>query len=280
MTHSISEEYALKVNGLSYNLPNGTTLLNSVSFNLHAGEILALVGLNGSGKTTLIRLLAGLLVPSLGNISFSNRAFEGLSITERARQIAYFGQHDDADGRLLVNDFVGLGLFPHRSSLSSKEIKNRIEDALDRVGLFEKSNYQIAQLSGGERQRAKFARAVCQAPKLLLLDEPTNHLDPAAKGALLTAAMQLGITVVTALHDLTLIDDFATHVAVLKDGSLAGFGHPSDIINPQIIQEIFGVQMFRLQHPNKQRMLSSLDVMMGGQNRFFVNKKSSLTNRF
>ncbi len=114
MTHSISEEYALKVNGLSYNLPNGTTLLNSVSFNLHAGEILALVGLNGSGKTTLIRLLAGLLVPSLGNISFSNRAFEGLSITERARQIAYFGQHDDADGRLLVNDFVGLGLFPNR----------------------------------------------------------------------------------------------------------------------------------------------------------------------
>ena len=126
MTHSISKEYALKVNGLSYNLPNGTTLLNSVSFNLHAGEILALVGLNGSGKTTLIRLLAGLLVPSLGNISFSNRAFEGLSITERARQIAYFGQHDDADGRLLVNDFVGLGLFPHRSSLSSKEIKQPI----------------------------------------------------------------------------------------------------------------------------------------------------------
>ena len=120
---------------------------------------------------------------------------------------------------------------------------------------------------------------MCQAPKLLLLDEPTNHLDPAAKGALLTAAMQLGITVVIALHDLTLIDDFATHVAVLKDGSLAEFGHPSDIINPQIIQEIFGVQMFRLQHPNKQRMLSSLDVMMGGQNGFFVNKKSSLTNR-
>ena len=92
--------------------------------------------------------------------------------------------------------------------------------------------------------------------------------------------MQLGITVVTALHDLTLIDDFATHVVDLKkNGCLAGIGHPSDIINPQIIQEIFGVQMFRLQHPNKQRMLSSLDVMMGGQNGFFVNKKSSLTNR-
>ena len=120
---------------------------------------------------------------------------------------------------------------------------------------------------------------MCQTQKLLLLDEPTNHHDQAAKGALLNAAMQLGIKVVTALHDLTLIDDFATHVAVLKDGSLAGFGHPSDIINPQIIQEIFGVQMFRLQHLNEQHMLSSLDVMMSGQKGFFVNK-SSLTNRF
>ena len=120
---------------------------------------------------------------------------------------------------------------------------------------------------------------MCQTQKLLLLDEPTNHHDQAAKGPLLNAAMQLGIKVVTALHDLTLIDDFATHVAILKDGSLAGFGHPSDIINPQIIQENFGVQMFRLQHLYEQHMLSSLDVMMNGQKGFFVNK-SSLTNRF
>ena len=67
--------------------------------------------------------------------------------------------------------------------------------------VLDKSVSRMSELSGGERQRAKFARAVCQTPKLLLLDEPTNHLDPAAKGALLTAAMQLGITVVTALHD-------------------------------------------------------------------------------
>ena len=113
-------------------------------------------------------------------------------------------------------DFVGLELFQHRSLVSSKEIKNRIEDALERVGLFEKSNYHISQFSGGDRQRTKFDRAVCQTQKLLLLDEPTNHHDQAAKGPLLNAAMQLGIKVVTALHDLTLIDDFATHVVDLK----------------------------------------------------------------
>ena len=97
-----------------------------------------------------------------------------------------------------------------------RKIKNRNEDALERVGLFEKSNYHISQFSGGDRQRTKFDRAVCQTQKLLLLDEPTNHHDQAAKGPLLNAAMQLGIKVVTALHDLTLIDDFATHVVDLK----------------------------------------------------------------
>ena len=95
------------------------------------------------------------------------------------------------------------------------EIKNRIEDALERVGLFEKSNYHISQFSGGERQWTKFDRAVFKAQKLLLLDEPINHHDPVAKGLLLNAAMQLGIKVVTALHDLTLINDFATRVVDL-----------------------------------------------------------------
>jgi iron complex transport system ATP-binding protein len=97
------------------------------------------------------------------------------------------------------------------------------------------------------------------------LDEPTNHLDPAARGALLTSAMRLGITVVTALHDLTLIEALANHVAVLRQGRLAAFGHPADILNPDTVQEIFGVQMFRLAHPHEPRILPSLDIVIGGQ---------------
>ena len=137
--------------------------------------------------------------------------------------------------------------------------------------MVDKSASRMSELSGGERQRAKFARAVCQTPKLLLLDEPTNHLDPAAKGALLTAAMQLGITVVTALHDLTLIDSFASHVAVLKQGQLTAFGHPADILNADTVKETFGVQLFRLQHPNQPRVIPSLDVEIGGESGFVIH---------
>ena len=160
-----------------------------------------------------------------------------------------------------------LGTLPHRASLSDADISDRVADALEQVGLARMATARLETLSGGERQRGKFAHAICQAPRLLLLDEPTNHLDPAARGALLTAALDLGITVVTAMNDLTLIESFATHVAVLQKGRLAAYGHPADILQPEPVREIFGVSLYRLQHPHEDRVLPSLDVPVGGASR-------------
>jgi iron complex transport system ATP-binding protein len=263
MSHTLDGQIALDLNRLSYSTPGGATLLSDVTLHLHKGEILAVVGLNGAGKSTLIRLLAGLLHPTAGTIALHGQSYASLTSGERARQIAYVGQHDDADGRLLLHDYVALGTLPHRSTLSAADIGARVDDALDQVGMEAKAAARLDQLSGGERQRAKFARAICQAPSLLLLDEPTNHLDPAAKGALLTAAMRLGITVVTALHDLTLIEAFAHHVAVLQKGQLAAFGHPVDILQPDTVKGTFGVSLYRLDHPHEKRILSSLDIVIG-----------------
>ncbi|MEL7153712.1 MAG: ABC transporter ATP-binding protein [Pseudomonadota bacterium] len=267
MSHEVDGEVALDLNELGYRTPNGKTLLSGISLHLHPSEVLAVVGLNGAGKTTLIRLLAGLNTPSHGAISLHGRDYASLSPTERARQIAYVGQHDDADGRLLLKDYVALGTLPHRASLSDANIDDRVVEALEQVGLASMATVRLDTLSGGERQRGKFARAICQAPKLLLLDEPTNHLDPAARGALLTAALDLGITVVTAMHDLTLIEAFATHVAVLQKGCLAAYGHPADILQPEPVREIFGVSLYRLQHPKEDRVLPSLDVPVGSASR-------------
>lgn len=263
MGHRLDGEIALDLNGLGYRAPGGAELLRDVTLHLNPGEILAVVGLNGSGKTTLIRLLAGLIRPTSGTISLGGWPYDTLSSAERARQIAYVGQHDDADGRLLLQDYVALGTLPHRSSLSTSEISDRVADALDQVGLSDLTLARLEMLSGGERQRAKFARAICQAPNLILLDEPTNHLDPAARGALLTATLRLGISVVTAMHDLTLIEDFASHVAVLRQGRLAAYGHPTEVLQPDTVNKIFGVNFYRLDHPHEKRFLSSLDIVIG-----------------
>ena len=263
MSHRLDGEIALDLDGLGYRAPNGAVLLDTVTLHLLPGEILAVVGLNGAGKSTLIRLLAGLMAPSAGTITLQGRPYTTLSAAERARRIAYVGQHDDADGRLLLHHYVALGTLPHRALLSAAEIDDRVDDALHQVGLAENAAARLDQLSGGERQRAKFARAICQSPSLLLLDEPTNHLDPAAKGALLSAAMRLGITVVTALHELTLIEAFATHVAVLRQGRLAAYGHPAEIFTPDTVHETFGVRLYRLEHPSERRILPSLDIVIG-----------------
>ena len=267
MSHKLDGEVALDLNGLSYCAPGGAALLSDLTLHLHPGEILAVVGLNGAGKTTLIRLLAGLLVPTTGAVSLHGRSYATLSSTERARQIAYVGQHDDADGRLLLSDYVALGTLPHRSGLSDADVTAKVSDALARGGLENLHRARLDTLSGGERQRAKFARAICQSPRLLLLDEPTNHLDPAARGTLLTAAMDLGITVVAALHDLTLVEAFASHVAILRKGRLAGYGHPADVLRPDTVREIFGVGFYRLNHPQEERVLPSLDVIIGDAGR-------------
>ena len=263
MSHGLDGEIALDLHGLGYRAPNGAVLLDAVTLHLLPGEILAVVGLNGAGKSTLIRLLAGLMAPSAGTIQLGGRSYATFSSAERARRIAYVGQHDDADGRLLLHHYVALGTLPHRALLSAAEVDDRVDDALHQVGLAANAAARLDQLSGGERQRAKFARAICQAPSLLLLDEPTNHLDPAAKGALLSAIMRLGITVVTALHDLTLIEAFASHVAVLRQGRLAAYGHPADIFTPGKVRDIFGVPLYRLPHPREQRILPSLDISIG-----------------
>ena len=263
MSHRLDGEIALDLDGLSYRAPNGAVLLDAVTLHLLPGEILAVVGLNGAGKSTLLRLLAGLMAPSAGTIELEGRSHATLSSAERARRIAYVGQHDDADGRLLLHHYVALGTLPHRALLSAAEVDDRVDDALHQVGLAANAAARLDQLSGGERQRAKFARAICQAPSLLLLDEPTNHLDPAAKGALLSAAMRLGITVVTALHELTLIEAFATHVAVLRQGRLAAYGHPAEIFTSDTVREIFGVHLYRLAHPHEPRILPSLDIAIG-----------------
>lgn len=263
MSHKLDGELALDLNGLGFHVPGSGDLLSDLTLHLHRGEILAIVGLNGAGKTTLIRLLAGLIKPTSGSISLHGRGYEALSTGDRARQIAYVGQHDDADGRLLLRDYVALGTLPHRASMSNAEASERATEALAQVGLEKLASARLEMLSGGERQRAKFARAICQTPSLMLLDEPTNHLDPAARGSMLSSALGLGITVVTAMHDLTLIESFATHVAVLRRGRLAAYGHPADILKPDAVKEVFGVSLFRLDHPHEDRILPSLDIPVG-----------------
>ncbi|MBO6639032.1 MAG: ABC transporter ATP-binding protein [Roseitalea sp.] len=237
-------------------------LVANVSFKVRPGERVAIVGPNGAGKTTLIRMIAGLAAPGTGEVLIDGIPIARTSFAERARKIAYVGQSDEPDGRLTVIDYVALGSIPQARLFAGDSGHDRAGQALRAANLADLAQRRLDQLSGGERQRAKIARAICQRPSLLVLDEPTNHLDPQARGEQLSLVSSLGIPIVAALHDLTLIDAFADKVAVLADGRLQAFGPPDETLSTARVRNVFGVDLHRLRHPVNDYCLPTLDIQI------------------
>jgi len=243
---------------LSFHAANGTTLLQDISFSLDEGAILAIAGPNGAGKTTLLRLLSGSEVPKCGDVLVCGRNLKKLSARERARVIAVVSQQEQPDGRLFLSDYVALGQIPIQTDRSNQAHAEDIRRILHITSLTELAEKRMAVLSGGERQRAHIARALAQNPSLLFLDEPTNHLDPDAKGRMLSLVAELGITVVMIVHDLVMIPEFASHVALINATQLAGFGPVNEVLTTDRVQSIFGVTYLHFAHQG--RLIPALDI--------------------
>ncbi len=243
---------------LEYYALNGDVLLQGVSFELDEGSILAIAGPNGAGKTTLLNLLCGAEPLALGDVRIKGRSLKQLSAKERTRMIAVVGQQELPDGRLALRDYVALGQIPIRADRSAEGHAQELDRILDLTGLANLADKRMAQLSGGERQRAHIARALAQNPSLLFLDEPTNHLDPDAKGRMLSLVAELGITVVMIVHDLVMIPEFATHVALMKSTRMIEFGSVDKVLTPERVRETFGVDFLCFLHEG--RVIPALDI--------------------
>lgn len=243
---------------LRYDAAHGAALVHDVSFSVNEGSILAIAGPNGAGKTTLLRLLSGSEAPTCGDVLIGGRNLKQLSATERARMMAVVSQQEQPDGRLFLRDYVALGQIPIQADRSSQAHVEDMKRILHLTSLTDLAETRMAVLSGGERQRAHIARALAQNPSLLFLDEPTNHLDPDAKGRMLSLVAELGITVVMIVHDLVMIPEFASHVALINATRLAGFGSVNEVLTPDRVQEIFGVTYLHLAHQG--RLIPALDI--------------------
>ncbi|RHA41672.1 putative F420-0 ABC transporter ATP-binding protein [Cellulomonas rhizosphaerae] len=217
------------------------------------GALTGLLGPNGAGKTTLLRLVAGLLVPESGAVLVDDSPVHELPRRTRARQIALVEQESSSTVPLTVREVVALGRIPFRSLWGSDEDEGAVDRALEAAQATALASRSWATLSGGERQRVHIARALAQQPSLLLLDEPTNHLDISAQLSLLAFVRGLQITTVAALHDLNLAAAFCEHVLVLSAGRLVAAGHPADVLRPDLLREVYGVEAEVLTHPRTGR---------------------------
>jgi iron complex transport system ATP-binding protein len=235
---------ALTVESLSWGLPRSEPLLRPTSFELAAGQMLAIVGANGAGKSTLLRLLYRFLRPNTGRILLDGQDIWAMSARQTARSIAAVLQEQQSDFSLTVREIIALGRTPYTSGFGgqSKADTQIIDAVIERLKLTALTGRMLGTLSGGERQRTMIARALVQEPQLLILDEPTNHLDIRHQLEVLRLIRGLGPTIVTSLHDLNMAAEYADTLLMLAGGHTMAYGPANKVLTAPLIKQGFGVQ--------------------------------------
>ncbi|HEV8528924.1 MAG TPA: ABC transporter ATP-binding protein, partial [Actinomycetes bacterium] len=237
----------------------GAKLLDGLSLRVEAGEWLAVIGPNGAGKSTMCRAIVGLVEPTAGSIELCGRQVParrigrgrrvrvtGVSRRDRARLVAYVPQTPVVPAGFTVADYVLLGRTPYVRSLGTDSVSDRVamDQAIRRLGLERFAGRDIATLSGGERQRVLLARALAQAAPILLLDEPTTALDLGAQQEVLelidALRHEVGLAVVTTLHDLTLAGQYSDRLVLIDAGRAVAGGPPESVLTEENIERFYG----------------------------------------
>jgi iron complex transport system ATP-binding protein len=222
-------------------------VVRDVDLVVRPGERIALVGPNGAGKSTLLRALTGIVRPAAGEVLLAGDPIRSLDRPTIARRIAVVPQQASLPFATRVEEVVALGRLPHEDPLRGARPADRaaVAAAIERVGLGHLLGRDARELSLGERQLVLLGLAVAQAAPLLLLDEPTVHLDlrhqVGAMELLVDLNVRDGTTVIAVLHDLALAARFFPRVVLLDRGRVVADGSPPDVLGPDRIREVFGV---------------------------------------
>jgi iron complex transport system ATP-binding protein len=227
---------------------NGVPVVRGLSLGVMSGEWIGLIGPNGAGKTTVLRTLMG-LVPHAGEIRVEGSDVSATSRRGLARAMAYVPQRPVIPEALSVTDYVLMGRTPHISYLGSESGRDLevVREALGRLELSRLADRPLGSLSGGEVQRAVLGRALAQQTPVVLLDEPTAALDVGHQQQALELIDELrverGLTVVSAMHDLSLAGQFPERLLLLSDGRAVAEGPPRLVLTEQIIGEHYGASV-------------------------------------
>ena len=258
---------------------SSTTTIGPLELEISEGGITALVGPNGAGKSTLLAALAGELSPSAGRITLNGRPLSAWSAAELARCRAVLPQSPSLQFDLPVATVIGMGAYPHarhaRTGASRTGCRDTAQSAIaedqrilqrvlalaDVQDLYER---RYRRLSGGEQQRVHLARVLYQLLlarqghdeyRVLMLDEPTASLDPRHQLHLLSAVHTLAheenVAALVIMHDLNLAAGCCDRLLLLGQGRVAACGTPAQVLTPDTLRQVYGVEATVLPHPNQ-----------------------------
>jgi iron complex transport system ATP-binding protein len=230
-------------------------VLHEVSFELRAGEMLAIVGPNGAGKSTLLKIVSGSLKPWEGTVELHGRPLADYDRRALARILATVAQENSVAFTFNVLEVVLMGRAPHLGSFhfESRHDLEIAHAALARFDLLELARRPIQEISGGERKRVFLARALAQEPHVALLDEPTAFLDLRHVAEIFTRFRELcagrGMAVVATLHDLNAAALYADRVLLLKAGATVAYGSPEEVLTAENLGKVYETPLYVGKNP-------------------------------
>lgn len=235
--------------------------LQGVSLEVRRGEFLGIIGPNGSGKSTLLLIMAGILHPGSGSVLLEERPMRSWNPKERARSLALVMQDNFFPFDFTAYETVLMGRSPHLGELEPEgpgDLK-MARLAMEACDCWDLRDRSIRELSGGERQRVVLARALAQQPGFLLMDEPANHLDLGHQALILGHIAGLcqkeNLAAAAVFHDLNLASRFCGRLALLDQGRLARQGSPGQVIDRELIRQVYRSEVAVIKHPASGRPL-------------------------
>lgn len=243
---------AAEVSGAAVVL-GGVRILDDVSLQVRAGEVLSLVGPNGAGKSTLLAALAGDVSIAGGTVALNGRPLRGWGARESARQRAVLLQDITMSFPFTVHEIVAMGRSPWRGTTQEVHDDAAVAEAMEQTDVGQLAGRKFNTLSGGEKARTALARVLAQRAKLLLLDEPTAALDIHHQELVLDVARERarnGDAVVVVMHDLNLAATHSDRVAVISRGTIAADGAPVDVLTSDLLSDVYAHPVDVVPHPH------------------------------
>jgi len=242
---------ALAAEGASLRV-EGVILVDGVSLEVLAGEILGVVGPNGAGKTSLLRMLAGEIEPTSGSVTLDGVPLAAWRPRDLARRRALLPQHTLLQFAFRALDVILMGRYPHRDSSAEEDLETA-RRAMEGTDTSHLAARIYPTLSGGEQTRVSFARVLAQETPLVMLDEPTTSLDLRHQElvmGLLRSMADEGAAVVAVLHDLNLAARYADRVALMNRGRLAALAPTRQVLRADLLSEVYQYPVVVVPHPH------------------------------
>lgn len=222
-------------------------VVDRVDLTLPKGKIVAFIGSNGAGKSTLLSIISRTLTKNEGEVYIDNVELKNWKNEELSKRLAILKQSNHLNIRLTVRELVTFGRFPHSKGKLTKECEQKINEAIEYLGLTDLQDRYLDELSGGQRQMAYIAMTVAQDTEYIFLDEPLNNLDMRHSVKIMKILRrlvdELNKTVFVVIHDINYVSCYADHIIAMKQGRVIKDGSIHEVLTEETLEEIYDMKI-------------------------------------